>query len=64
MICYRQTYSTIKANVATRLIRSELLLFMEKGGEADDGSVYQQTANNGHDHGLELYQPTVCQQRG
>lgn len=38
---------------------SKVLLFLEEPAEADDGPVYQQSSNDGHDHGLGLNESCV-----
>ena len=45
-------------------LRLELLLLSEEHGEADDGAVDEQTADNAHDHSLNTNLLGVCQHYG
>ncbi len=41
--------------------RLELLLLLEEHGEADDGAVDQETADDRHEHGWDLNETRVCE---
>jgi len=44
--------------------RSKVLFFLKESAEADDGTIYQQSSNNGHHHGLGLNLSSMGEKNG